>query len=220
MKPQRWIPAILVIGGGLLLLLLLFGGPSSDLDRARCMKAASNGRQVHLAVFDAALTAQEAGPDKDPSQIWPVDAQYSSSTEFLKAVVSNEWLRGIDFSFFSAPSLKPMTDPTAAEGFRAEHNAWCIVTRPVDAVADWKHVSTLDAPFMFTKNIGFGSPPRPPWPGATIADMTGLIRKAEPFGGKLAAVVTYSGKVKILTKQTATQINFNPQGMKFMILSP
>ena len=104
---------------------------------------------------------------------------------------------------------------SAAAFFTGDHNAWCVVTRPAtgEAVSD-------ATPFLFTRNLGFGDPPGPPWEGATIADISGIIPDAEPFGGKMAVVVSFGGAVKILPREVATQAIINPGGSDLPFLSP
>jgi hypothetical protein len=188
------------------------------------MRIGSNGRQIHLAIFGAALDA-ECSTDSASSQskapsIWPVDGQYASSTEFLKATVANEWLQGVDFTFFRGPGLDVSGVSTNPASFGAEHNAWGVVTLPATPEGGSVRQLHSKAPFLFSKNIGFGTPPGPPWEGATTADMSGLIRGAKPFGKKVGVIVTFGGSVKVLPAKLCTQENINPSGAALKVLMP
>jgi hypothetical protein len=220
-KTVFWVFFLGLIAGLVGLLYPAISGASRHTGHPRI---GSNGRQIHLAIFCAALDA-ECNTDSSSSQsnapsIWPLDGQYESSTDFLKATVENEWLQGVDFTFFTGPGLDVSGVTTNPASFRAEHNAWGLATLPTTSEANSGRQLHNKAPFLFSKNIGFGSPPGPPWEGATTADMSGLIRGAKPFGKKVGVIVTFGGAVKLLPAKLCRQENINPSGAALKVLMP
>jgi len=200
---------LLVAGVGVILVWSIMPGA---LFKSRAISVASCGRQIHLAVF------AESHENSDP--IWPVVGQYKTSTEFFRSLVSNNIIPGIDFSFFGAPGVSPPKDLTDPEKFTSENNAWCVVLLPNDGLSRGDHNIPATTPFLFTKNMGFGSPPGLPKTGDTIADMSGLRKGVKPFGNKLGIVVTFGGAVKIIPYDYITQENFNPTGESLQFLMP
>ena len=220
----------------------MYTAVSGALLAAQCLRVGNQGRQIQLCLFDQAVeehahadqfymnangrhgiwlaASNGAGTKESSPTVWPVSGQYCTSTEFFKAAISNEWLTGIDLSMFSAPGIKAPANPISPAGFTADNNAWGVVM--LETEKDTKHVSIRhkNTPLLFTRNIGFGTPPGPPWEGATIADMSGLIPNAKPFGDRVGIIVTYGGSVKILPAELVTQTNFNPQGETLEFLMP
>jgi hypothetical protein len=220
-KYLAWgIVCVVVAGLG----LLIYPAVSGARLMAQTIRLGSNGRQIHLGIFDKALRSDAlthgAKAETNKPTFWPVAGQYKTSTEFFKTVVSDEWLTGLDFSFFGGPGLRAPKDPVPPEGFRDVNNAWGVVTLATKDKAEEASILHKDTPFLFTKNIGFGDPPGPPWEGATVADMSGLIPRVKPFGKRAGVIITYGGSVKVLPSKHANQANFNPQRAKLKVLMP
>ncbi len=222
MKRPKLLSVVLLILLSVMVVLLLvpvFHGFCGS-HHGYCLRMGANGRQIHLALFDRMVTSAAEENMPFGLSVWPAEGQFASSTDFFKMLVSKKWIQGVDYSFFSAPELPSMKDSMDPDQFTAMHNGWCVVMHSADDKRSWNEFVEMKSPFLFSKNIGFGDPPGPPWEGATLADMTGLIRKAKPFGDHLGVIVTYGGAVKVLPQQIATQANFNPNGARLKVLSP
>ena len=188
---------IAIIG---ILAALLFPAIQGALVKAKAIKIGSNGRQIHLGVFDASMERSAL----DLPEVWPRDTEYTDATDFLKACVTNEWIKGVDCSFFSAPGIDVSSaklDPDTGDldgTFDADANAWCVTL-------DLGENSPANVPFIFTKN----------WDGSGTLDTVDGLKESTssdrvPFGKRLGIIVTKGGAVKILNKKVANQENFNP----------
>ena len=171
-------------------------------------KLGSNGRQIHLALFDKSMEAVTW-----EETIWPKSGQYESSTEFFRAMVTNKWIQGVDFTFFGWQGLKHPADVSDPMSFKSENNAWCIVE-------GLNSNTPPDTPCVFTRNIGFGPSMSASTNGTTLDQMTGLNKNQLPLRDKVSVIVTFDGRVKILPLVYANQTNFNPNGSKLTILAP
>ncbi len=193
---------IAIIG---ILAALLFPAIQGALLKAKAIKIGSNGRQIHLGIFDASMEASAV----DLPEVWPDDGEYATSTEFLTAAVTNEWIKGVDCSFFSAPGI-PVSSATYDETtgdldgtFDSEHNAWCLT----EGLAEG---TPANVPFIFTRNWSSSADSEA---GSTLDEIDQLCDPedpAVPFGKSLGIVITKGGAVKILNKKIATAANFNP----------
>ncbi len=217
---------------GCLILLLVAGGVGALLWPAisgvrlyvKSLEFGNNGKQIHIAIFDAATTAEFFGTDKK-TPVWPIEGQYETSTEFFKSAMINsikisQHIELDDFTLFGAPGVKSPKDPSDPEQFTAENNAWCVVLQPNDGLSYDDHNIPDTTPFLFSKNIGFGTPPGPPKLGDTIADMSGLIKGVKPFGDKVGVIITFGGAVYVWPETHASQTNFNPTGASLQFLVP
>jgi len=187
------------------------GGP-----RAQALSIANRGRQIFLALFEASMEAEDEGKE----YVWPIEGEYKTSTEFFKAIVSNNYIYGIDFTFFGGTGLKIPKDTTDPTQFTAANNAWGVVVQSTNTLINKRAVNPEDIPFMFSRNIGFGSPPGPPQPDDTIADMTGLRKGVKPLGDRLGVIITYGGKVKLVTPNSVLQTNLNPKVKQLKFIMP
>jgi hypothetical protein len=184
------------------------------LYRARAF--GNNGRLIHLGIFEVSLDAEAL----DLPPFWPLEGQYKTSTEFFKVVVASNYVKGIDFAFFGGPGIKNPGSTTDPEQFTADNNAWGVVLQSTNELSKAEDYYRKDAPFLFSKNIGFGSPPGPPQAGDTIADMSGLRKDVKPFGDELGIIITFQGHVHILPQNFVTQTNINPRGEHLKFIMP
>ena len=206
-----------------ILAALLFPAIQGALLKAKGMKIGSNGRQIHLGIFDENLSLDQL----DLPLIWPVTApdadDYTpefvtacgNSTDYFKWCVTNEVIKGIDTSFFSSPGVTPESD---FEKFDKDNNAWCITL-------DLDDGSGAATPFIFTKNFQFT--------GATIDTMDESDplndAKGMPFNGKVGIVITKGGRVQVLDVKFLKDLNdskklgkelFNPSGANNSFIGP
>ncbi len=194
---------IAIIG---ILAALLFPAINGALVRARAIRVGSNGRQIHMGVFDASVQAEAA----DQRSVWPrsTDSQYSNSSDFFVACMTNNWVEGVNGSYFSGPGLDV---DNRDDALNSEANAWCVVL-------DLRDRTEAGTPFIFTRNwstsaTGTGT-------GNNIDAITTITSDEDPFGDRLGIVVTYGGAVKILNDRLATASNFNPAEASHSVLRP
>ncbi len=174
---------IAIIG---ILAALLFPAINGALVRARAIRLGSNGRQIFLGVFDASVQAEAA----DQRQVWPRTADnYGNSSAFMTACLTNDWVQGVNSSFFSGPGLEAHAENDVVA---SDENAW-------NVTLDLGDRSDAQTPFIFTRN----------WAGSgTLGGITGLDEDQDPFGDRLGIIVTKGGAVRILNDRMATANNF------------
>jgi prepilin-type N-terminal cleavage/methylation domain-containing protein len=210
---------IAIIG---ILAALLFPAIQGALLKAKGMKIGSNGRQVHLGIFDENLSLDIL----DMPAIWPMTVTTGreqafvtacqNSTDYLWYCYEAEIVKGIDPSFFAAPGVNPSVSTNVAD-FTSANNAWCVTL-------DLDDSSSAATPFLFTKNFNLG---------ATIAtldpDNPLLSTPGMPFNGKMGIVITKGGRVQVLAAKylngTASDADrgkklFNPSAAKLGYLDP
>jgi prepilin-type N-terminal cleavage/methylation domain-containing protein len=173
-----------------ILAALLFPAIQGALLKAKAMKIGSNGRQIHLGIFDENLSLDQL----DMPLIWPIsdttdlDPDFAlacgSSTEYFKWCVTNEVIKGIDTAFFSAPGVTPESEYGE---FDDKNNAWCVTL-------DLDDGTSAATPFLFTKNFNVGASI------GVFADPTEplLSDAGMPFNGKVGIVITKGGRVQVL----------------------
>ena len=192
---------IAIIG---ILAALLFPAIQGALTKAKAIKIGSNGRQIHLAIFDASMEAAAL----DMNEKWPTVASYSgkTSSEFFIDCVTSNWIEGVDGTFFSAPGVTAKADMTNST-WDANNNAWCVTLGLSDS-------TPASVPFIFTKNIHDGS--------ATTLDAVpdNLTAATDPFGEKTCVIITKGGAVKILPGKLFSQDNFNPSDSDLTYIAP
>ncbi len=179
---------IAIIG---ILAALLFPAIQGALTRARAIRVGSNGRQIHLAVFESSTErhSEEIGGG------WPVSDSdnYNNSTQWFIYAVSNNIISGVDFTFFSAPGTRVRAN---AEDFDDQANAWSVAVNLSEG-------TPASVPFLFTKNIQPGS-------DLSTLQTPALDPEGVPFNDTLGIVVTKGGSVANLPRQVFTIQNFNP----------
>jgi hypothetical protein len=190
---------------------------NSALLRANSIKSGHVIRCIYMALLEESMEYEAITANSAAGVIWPTAGQYKSSTEYFKTLMATNYLKGADFAFFGGPGIPIPEDMANPSKFTAENNGWGIALLPADCDSYEKY---KDAPFLFSRNVGFGSPPGPPKAGDTIADMTGLQKGVKPFGNKQCLVITYGGTVKFLHRSVATQKNFNPKGEHLQVIMP
>ncbi len=189
---------IAIIG---ILAALLFPAIQGALTKAKAIKVGSNGRQLHLGVFAASIEAAAL----DLPEAWPLDGDFADSCAFFENIVTNDIVKGIDCSYFSAPGVTPsnLTKEdliTTPGSFLPANNAWCVTL-------DLSEDTPATVPFLFTKNVN-----APQADINTLDTATPLIPGSKPFGDKLGIIITKGGAVKVLPAKVFTLANFNPTG--------
>ena len=202
---------VVVVGG---IAAILYPAISGLNTATGAMKFGNTGRCLYYGLYESSMEYEALNTNSAVGAVWPAEGQYISSTDFFKAVVTNDIIKGVDFTFFGGPGVKNQKDTMNSAEFTAENNAWGVVVLPGGTN------SYKESPFLFSRNIGFGSPLGPPKAGDTIADMTGLRKGVKPFGNKVGVIVTFGGAVKILPRKVATQTNFNPKGETLKFIMP
>lgn len=186
---------IAIIG---ILAALLFPAIQGALDKAKAIRIGNNGRQIYLALFDE--NVQRVALDMDG--VYPVSTPtthtnyYLTSTAYFINAVNSGIIAGVDFSFFAAPGLTPAST-TNSTLFTAVNNAWCIT-------ADVTDRTPASVPLLFTKNIVCV--------GNNLNGAPSLNATIDPFGDKMAIVVTKGGAVRVLPGKQFNQASFHPTG--------
>ena len=191
---------IAIIG---ILAALLFPAIQGALTKAKALKVGNNGRQLYIGLFNASMDLEAI----DEPPVWPKsEDKWNSSTEFFVNVITNDIIKSIDFTFFSAPGLtpQPYTKDDLKSGKSADElkkgNAWCIT---LDVDED----TPATVPLLFTRNINVGS-------YVTDLNEEEPLKKAEkPFGDKLGIIVTKGGAVKVLKGSQMKLKKFNPTAL-------
>jgi len=200
---------IAIIG---ILAALLFPAINGALVRARAIRLGSNGRQIYLGVFDASVQAEAA----DQRAVWPRQGDFTTSSDFFVACLTNDWVQGVNLSFFSGPGLEVYNHnredlessvPTWDDG-----NTWCVVE-------DLRDRSDANTPFIFTRNWS-SAESGDDGAGNNINVITTLAANADPFGDRVGILVTFGGAVKILNDRLATASNFNPGNADHPVIRP
>ena len=197
---------IAIIG---ILAALLFPAIQGALDKAKAIRIGNNGRQVYLALFDE--NVQRVALDMDgvyPSSVAGHTNNYATSTAYFINAVNSGIISGVDFSFFAAPGLTPAATTNSAL-FLAANNAWCIT-------ADITDRTPASVPLLFTRNITVA--------GNNLNGAVSLDATKDPFGDKLAIVVTKGGAVRVIPGKQFNQNSFHPTGgagsQSFPVLYP
>jgi prepilin-type N-terminal cleavage/methylation domain-containing protein len=191
---------IAIIG---ILAALLFPAIQGALTKAKAIKVGSNGRQMHLGIFEASIEAAAL----NLPEAWPMLADsYTDSSQFFENVITNDIVKGIDCSFFSAPGVTPsnLTKEDIITGgagtFLAKNNAWCVTL-------ELSEDTPATVPFLFTRNIKL-----PTDDLNSLDDADPLTTGGKPFGDKLGVIITKGGAVKVLPRKVFKLSLFNPTG--------
>jgi prepilin-type N-terminal cleavage/methylation domain-containing protein len=196
---------IAIIG---ILAALLFPAIQGALDKAKAIRLGNNGRQIFLAVFDENVQRVAL----DLGTVFPtqgtLDASnfvFQSSTEYFRALVDQGIMGGVDFSFFSGPGVRP-ANTTNSVSFTATNNAWSVTAGITDR-------TPASVPFLFTRNILLGGTPN-------LDQQPTLDATADPFGNKMAVVVTKGGAVRVVPGKQFTAESFHPTRDAYPVLRP
>ena len=195
---------IAIIG---ILAALLFPAIKGAMVKAQGSKVGSAGRQIHLAVTDWNNTLTSL----DIREFWPQNAAstsggtniFTTSTEYFAYLVDEEILKGVDFSFFSAPGLQSYATTNSAS-FLEDGNAWCVTANMTTKTPE-------NVPFLFTRNISLAG---------DTTDGVVTLTDVDPFGLDMCVVVTKGGSVKVIPKKLANADIFNPGAYSYPILKP
>jgi prepilin-type N-terminal cleavage/methylation domain-containing protein len=193
---------IAIIG---ILAALLFPAIKGAMGKAQGSKIGSNGRQMHFAVYDLNCTRTSL----DIEEFWPQNSSgsgtnvFATSTEFFQFLVVTEIMKGVDFSFFSAPGLRSYAS-TNATAFLEDGNAWCVT-------ANMGPKTPENTPFLFTRNVTLAG---------DVTDGVPTLTADDPFGTEMCVVVTKGGSVKVIPGKLLSAKLFNPGGYSFPVLKP
>ena len=186
-----------------ILAALLFPAIEGALTKAKAIKTGSNGRQIHLGLFDASMEAAAL----DLPEVWPTSTDsmtYGNSTDFFIHCVTNQYISGVDGTFFSAPGVTPLADMTNST-WLAANNAWCVTL-------DISEGTPASVPLLFTRNVTASGP--------TLETIDGLSSTVDPYREKLCVLVTKGGAVKVIPGKIFNQARFNPSNSQLGFYSP
>ncbi|QBG46382.1 type II secretion system protein [Verrucomicrobia bacterium S94] len=175
---------------------ILFTLVSPQIGKAR-LRGKLTQQAHHAKSIVEAITAKEAASRF--SQGWPQEAEYTSSTAFLKSLVEEGYL-DVDYAFFAAPGMTPARN--AAE-FSADNNAWCILKGVNDTTPG-------NTPVVFLRNVNTA---------------TGFLPDEVPFGNKGFAYATKNGEAVIIGEGEISNGDWGsifvfPDGVTVDVLSP
>ncbi len=185
-----------------ILAALLFPAIEGALTKAKAIKTGSNGRQIHLALFDSSMENAAL----DLPEVWPVsdssdtNRYYTTSTQYFKDCVEREYITGVDGTFFSAPGVTPVANMT---NFALANNAWCLTL-------DIGEGTPASVPLLFTKNAGASETGTAP--AAGTLDQVQYLMNIDPYRQKLCVMITKGGAVKVIPEKIFSQATFNPSG--------
>ncbi len=194
---------IAIIG---ILVAIVLPAITSALFRGRLTATTANGRSLIQSVFaketETIYRTTESGWPKYGSPSKPEDNEFANSTDFFRAMVTNETMN-VSFSFFSAPGIVPATGPT---DFKDVNNAWCIAADVIDSYPE-------TAAVLFTKNLGGGSTTFDSMDDSITADtaakgVPNQLADVAPFGRKGLSFVTKGGSGFALFKDDLKTQNF------------
>ncbi len=129
---------------------ILFTLVSPQIGKAR-LKGKLTQQAAKARYIVEAITAKEAASRF--SQGWPQSddpkEQYSTSTEFLAALVSGGFL-DVDYSFFAGPGMRPARDQADFLANGSACNVWCILL-------DVDDTTPGNVPVVFMNNLDYKS---------------------------------------------------------------
>ncbi len=170
---------------------------------------AHQARKIHLSVYSTML-------DRTPipmESAWPTD-RFATSTSYFQYLIESKRLNIDDYNIFFVPSAHSKGAEGDTPELNSLNNAWAI-TLPYSPKR-----RPDNAPFLISRNIGFGDPPGPYQEGMTTADMSGLIADDPLLKGKYGVVFTYGGSLRLIPKSDARQETLNPSGHALPVLPP
>jgi prepilin-type N-terminal cleavage/methylation domain-containing protein len=188
---------IAIIG---ILAALLFPAIQGALLKAKALRMGSDGRQIHMAVFDENITRISL----DLPTIWPGDmatnASYTS-TDYFKTLMEDNIINNVNYAFFSAPGVPPANTSDSTK-FTDANNAW--------KMTDVTEAEPDNAPLFFSRNINPGQDTS----SATPATLDSTVK---PFGAGYGVVITKGGKVVAIPGKFFSQSDteFGNIGQKF-----
>ncbi len=180
-----------------------------------------NGRKIWLALYLDNLERDQGGD----YNVWPEKSlkikdsdgnlqTYSTSTEYFKFCSRLGVFAGVSPASLSLPGFPSATgwSDDCKVKFEADNNMWCVVLP--------KQASKFlpKTPLFFTKNFcaeGCST--------GTIDQVTKLYEGVAPFGDEMGCIITYDGKIKIITSEqvkSGLQKEFNPLGQDFEFIVP
>ena len=132
---------------------------------------------------------------------YPSSGTFSSSTEYIRNLVSNKWIQPY-FGLFALPGVTPYRGEDSAK-FSSNNNAW-VMTLDIDP----KKLPRV--PFMFTRNLDIrclseAHPKR--------------LRDVAPFGKRGILVVMTDGSARFIRAEDIEK-EFNPLGLTNDVLRP
>jgi prepilin-type N-terminal cleavage/methylation domain-containing protein len=180
---------IAIIG---ILAAMLFPAIQGAMLKSKGTKMGSDGKQIWYGLFSENTDRVALGE----ADLWPTngckyttDAQFLGASGFFRDCMASNWLEGFSGTMFAAPGVP------AATNVQSANCAWYLVLNA--------GTSLPDVPFLISRNVGDGTGAKIDNSGMdkTLKDFKGLVQTEQPFGDKLAVVVTCGGSVKVFTKK-------------------
>ncbi len=165
--------------------------------------------KIHWSIY-------RAGVARTPfpmGSTWPTD-RFSTSTTYFQHLIESKRFDIDDYNIFMVPSAHNKRAEDSANELNSLNNAWAV------AVFHLSYHHPPNAPFLISRNIGFGDPPGAYQEGMTTADMSGLIADDPLLKGKYGVVFTYGGSLRLIPKSDARQETLNPSGHALPVLPP
>lgn len=133
---------------------------------------------AYLAALTREFLAWKVSGGGEADRVYlPTPDRFSTSTEYFRYVVTNDWLKAADFGAFALKGVPPARTEDPYQ-FSAANNAWCVI-------ATSSSVHQADVPLLITRNVSCLMP--------ETRDIT------TPFGTNIFLVITWQGKLKMVT---------------------
>ena len=178
---------IAIIG---ILAVMLFPSIKNGILKAQATSLGNKGKQVVMAIIQANLEREAMSY----STIWPKDGKsYSSSkksTDYFKWLISQDYLSGMDYTFFAGGGVSV---PEPGTEFSGINNAWNVVAELTDS-----EVETF--PVLFTRNLLIETADVAAWRGDS-EDKIPMDTQAQPFGERIGVVIYKGGAMQNFRKK-------------------
>ncbi len=177
--------------------------------QSRAIHLGSQGMHIHRHIGNT-LFDRTPIPMESP---WPTD-RFSTSTSYFLHLIESKRFDIDDYNIFFVPSAHSKGAEGDTPELNSLNNAWAVT------ILSSPNRRPDNAPFLISRNIGFGDPPGPYQEGMTTADMSGLIADDPLLKGKYGVVFTYGGSLRIISRSEARQETLNPSGHALQVLPP
>jgi prepilin-type N-terminal cleavage/methylation domain-containing protein len=199
------IELLVVISIIAILAAVLTPAVTDALTRGKMTGTMNNGRSIYLSLFakDTEDPIFQSGSPFPKST--GTSMIFADSTAYWEYVIAaSNGIMNVDFSFFSAPGIKPVKSTDPAQ-FGPDNNAWCITADVGEGTPD-------GTPLLFTRNLNILD--------TGEKDLsTKLNPNQDPYRTKGVVLVTKGGSAMTL-KRDYIEANFNPTGGSNTVLRP
>jgi prepilin-type N-terminal cleavage/methylation domain-containing protein len=200
------IELLVVISIIAILAAVLTPAVTDALTRGKMTGTMNNGRSIYLSLFakDTEDPVFQSGSPFPTYKKGATDPMYfENSTTYWTYVVTSE-VMNVDFSFFSAPGVKPIKSREATD-FKPVNNAWCISADVGEGTPD-------GTPLLITRNLNINNTSDKPFDTKLDAD-------TDPYRDRGVVLVTKGGAAMTMKKDIINE-NFNPTGGTNEVLRP